>query len=126
MAVGLLQTKHAYLKSGWNIMDTFVLIFAIIDELKLFDGGSIAKIMRLARALRPLRLMKRNAGMKLLIDALIGTLYPVVYVLLFAVMTSLAFSLVGMGLFRGLLYSCTTPGAAYPGGLAQCCGYPSS
>ena len=33
--------------------------------------------MRLARALRPLRLMKRNAGMKMLIDALIGTLYPV-------------------------------------------------
>jgi len=58
----LCQTKHAYLKSGWNVLDTAVLAFAIVDELQLFEGGNIAKMMRLARALRPLRLMKRNAG----------------------------------------------------------------
>jgi len=123
MAVGLWQTKDAYLRSGWNVMDTLVLILAIVDELKLFDGGNVAKILRLVRALRPLRLMKRNAGMKLLIDALIGTLFPVVYVLLFASMISAAFAIVGMGLFRGLMYRCTTPGAEFPGGMTECSGY---
>ena len=78
--------------------------------------------MRLARALRPLRLMKRNAGMKMLIDALIGTLYPVVYVGVFASLTLFSFALVGVGLFRGLLYRCTTVGAEYPGGVLECSG----
>ena len=123
MAVGLWQTRHAYLKSGWNVMDTVVLVFAIVDELQLFPGGNVAKVMRLARALRPLRLMKRNAGMKLLIDALIGTLYPVVYVLLFACITALAFALVGQGLYRNLLDRCSTPGAEYPAGRIECSGY---
>ena len=123
MAVGLWQTKNAYLRSGWNVMDTLVLFFAIIDELKVFDGGNVAKILRLVRALRPLRLMKRNAGMKLLIDALIGTLFPVVYVLLFASMLSAGFAIVGMGLFRGLMYRCTAPGAEFPAGLVECSGY---
>jgi hypothetical protein len=123
MASGLIQTKHAYLKSGWNIMDTVVLIFAIIEELKILDGGNVAKIMRLARALRPLRLVKRNAGMKMLIDALVGTLYPVVYVFLFACMTTFSFSLIGIGLFRNKMHRCSVPGAEYPGGLTECSGY---
>jgi len=61
--------------------------------------------------------------MKLLIDALVGTLYPVVYVLLFASMTCVAFALIGMGMFRGRMHRCTWPGAEYPGGLMECSGF---
>lgn len=123
MAVGLLQTRHAYLKSGWNVMDTVVLMLAIVDELRIFDKGDVGKIMRLTRCLRPLRLLKRNVGMKLLVDALIGTLYPMLYVLLFACINALAFALVGQGLFRNLLDRCSASGAEYPAGKIECSGF---
>jgi hypothetical protein len=123
IAVGLWQTRHAYLKSGWNVMDSIVLMLAIVDELRVFEKGEVGKIMRLTRALRPLRLMKRNAGMKLLVDALIGTLYPLMYVLLFACINALAFALVGQGLFRNLLDRCSAPGAEYPAGKIECSGF---
>jgi len=42
-----------------------------IDELSLLEGGGVAKTMRVARALKPLRLMKRNQSMRELIDALL-------------------------------------------------------
>jgi hypothetical protein len=42
-----------------------------IDELSLLEGGGVAKAMRVARALKPLRLMKRNQSMRELIDALL-------------------------------------------------------
>jgi len=49
-----------------------------IDELSLLEGGGVAKAMRVARALKPLRLMKRNQSMRELIDALlvIASLLP--------------------------------------------------
>ena len=120
---GFLQTKTAYLKSGWNVIDCVVLLFAIIDETGVLEGSSVAKALRGARALRPLRLMKRNKGMRDVIDALLRTLAPVAYVVLFSVFTFIVFSLVGMGLFGGKLYRCTTPGAEYPGGKTECSGF---
>eukprot|EP00961_Rhodomonas_salina_P116270 1564820-Rhodomonas_salina.1 len=146
---GFLFTKHAYLKSGWNVMDSLVLLFAWIDEFQLINGGGVAKVMRLARALRPLRLMKRNQGMRIVIDALISTLapgqsatcaraarisplrstdvgawhgVPVAYVVAFSMFTFVVFSLVGIGLFGGMFFHCTQPGAEWPSGLAECSG----
>eukprot|EP00961_Rhodomonas_salina_P131510 1770074-Rhodomonas_salina.1 len=48
---------------------------------------------------------------------------PVSYVFLFSVFTSVVFGLVGMGLFGGKFYSCSAPGAAYPGGKLECVGF---
>lgn len=122
MSQGLLLTKNAYLQSGWNIMDSVVLLFAIIEETGIMAEGGIAKVFRLARALRPLRLMKRNQGMRVVIDALISTLAPVAYVILFSTFTFLVFSLIGMGLFGGKMYRCTSPVADYPLGKRECFG----
>jgi len=120
MAQGLFFTKHAYLKSGWNIVDTLVLVFAWIEEV--VDGPSY-KALRMGRALKPLRLMKRNQSMRVVIDALICTLQPLVYVILFLVFTLVIFSLMAMGLFGGKLYTCNDPSLAHPMGKAECSHY---
>ena len=88
MAQGLIMTKHAYLKSGWNFVDTVVLVFAWVEEML---NGPNYKALRMGRALKPLRLMKRNQSMRVVIDALISTLQPLVYVILFVIFT-LSFS----------------------------------
>jgi hypothetical protein len=135
---GLYFTKRAYLKDAWNVLDSIILIISLanvlIDLMSLdsFKGGRVGKVLRLGRALRPLRLMKRNESMRVVIDALIGTLYPVAYVLLFLLWTMLVFSLIGMGLFGGMYHYCSTqdllsyttdPVVAYPGGKRECMGF---
>ena len=49
----------------------------LIDVLELLTEGQMAKVVRLMRAMKPLRLMKRNQGMRVVIDALLSTLTPV-------------------------------------------------
>eukprot|EP00283_Hemiselmis_rufescens_P000787 CAMPEP_0173470682 /NCGR_PEP_ID=MMETSP1357-20121228/78005_1 /TAXON_ID=77926 /ORGANISM="Hemiselmis rufescens, Strain PCC563" /LENGTH=1276 /DNA_ID=CAMNT_0014438967 /DNA_START=139 /DNA_END=3966 /DNA_ORIENTATION=+ len=122
LSQGLLLTDQAYLKSGWNIMDTVVLVFAWMDETDVIANAALGKVFRLARALRPLRLMKRNEGMRVIIDALIGTMGPVLYVVAFSLINFGVFALVGTGLFGGMMFACSAPGAEYPGGKAECSG----
>jgi len=94
--------------------------------------GKLGKILRLARALRPLRLMKRNETMRVVIDALMGTLRPVVYVILFLSLTIVIFAIVGLGLFGGKFQGCSTqdwlfytvdPSVSYPFGRKECVGF---
>ena len=59
VSLGLINTKYAYLKSGWNILDTSVLAFSWFDLILVWSGQGnsfgIAKTFRLFRTLRPLR-----------------------------------------------------------------------
>jgi hypothetical protein len=100
--------------------------------LCLSPGGSVGKVLRLARALRPLRLLKRNESMRLLVDALFGTIYPMTYLFAFMVMIMLVFGIIGMGLFGRKLKYCSTQdlwfyttdlSVSYPGGKGECVGF---
>ena len=109
MAQGLLFTSQAYLREGWNILDTIVLVLGLIDESGVFKGN-IGKIAKMARALRPLRLMMRIKAMRIIVNTLFGTLRPVLYVIEFILFDFLVFGLVGMGLYGGKFYHCSDPG----------------
>jgi hypothetical protein len=122
MGQGFLFTKHAYLKDGWNRIDAVVVMFSVIELSGILEGSSLAKVVRLARALKPLRLIKRNPGMRLIIDALVLTLEPIFYVLLFLFFTLVVFGLIAMGLFGGKLFACTSANVAYPNGKTACAG----
>ena len=62
LAKGLLLGKHAYLKSGWNIMDGFLVFISLVDICFVMLSSSqtprifgILRVFRLLRTLRPLR-----------------------------------------------------------------------
>ncbi|GFQ65261.1 voltage-dependent T-type calcium channel subunit alpha-1I [Trichonephila clavata] len=61
MAKGLWYGRNAYFKSGWNIMDGFVVGISLVDVLLSFVAESspkifgILRVFRLLRSLRPLR-----------------------------------------------------------------------
>ena len=80
MSRGFVNTRHAYLSSGWNRLDFGILVFAVVDLLDIIPSAGIGKVFRSARILSPLRAIKRNEGMRILIDAFIGTLQPILYV----------------------------------------------
>ena len=122
MAQGLLFTSRGYLReSGWNILDTIVLILGLIDQSGVFKGN-IGRIAKMARALRPLRLMMRVKAMRIILNTLVGTLGPVLYVVEFIIFNFLVFALVGMGLYAGKFYYCSDPNIVYPDGNDACSG----
>ena len=148
MAHGLILTKNAYLKSGWNIMDTVVLVVAWLQEIT--GESNNVKVLRVAQSLKPLRLIKRNPSMRaivsefvnilrvytrqfdvlfsyffwfLQVDGLISTLPTLFYVALFLFFTMFFFALIGMSLFQRKLHSCNNPGVAFPMGKAECSNY---
>jgi len=131
---GLFFTKRAYLKDPWNVVDFFLVISSLMDMIceilnfEALQGGKIGKVLRLARALRPLRVMKRNPSMRELIGTLFGTLRPVTYVILFQMVTLFNFALIGLGIFGGKYQHCRTAEhgdqeVEYPGGKRECMGF---
>lgn len=61
LAKGLVIGQHAYLKSGWNVMDGFLVGISLVDILISLSADSsprifgILRVFRLLRTLRPLR-----------------------------------------------------------------------
>ena len=121
IANGLVATSGAYFASLWGWLDLLVLIFAWIDELSVFEGGQIAMCARMIRAVRPLRLIERNVGMRMIIDALGQTMMPVIHVGIYAVITLLSFAVLCQGIMGGRLKRCT-PSMPYPLGETECSG----
>ena len=117
---GLLFTRTAYLKNSWNALDGLIVLVAWIDILG-FQGGKSAKILRLLRCFKPLRLISRLKDLRQLLDAIFVTFVPVLYAIAFLMSITFVFALVGMGLFSGKMYRCNDEiYAAFPGGKKDC------
>jgi hypothetical protein len=70
---GLIFTRKAYLRSGWNIVDLLVLLSSWADFVAFrtglsFRGGSVLKVLRLARVLRPMRLISRTQSLRVMLE----------------------------------------------------------
>ena len=95
----------AYMYDSWNYLDIVVLV---VSYLNMFgDPEGPLKILRLLRAFRPLRMVNRIDGMKLVIMSLVeaGPALGNVCVLLFSVF--LIFGILGLSLFMGKFHFCT-------------------
>eukprot|EP00960_Hanusia_phi_P044239 756535-Hanusia_phi.AAC.3 len=122
MNVGFIFSEGAYLRSPWNLLDFVVICISWLQGLVQFQSLSNAKILRLVRALRPLRVMKQNRGMRNTINALVLSLVPLSYIFFFLAFIIVAFGIVAMGIFGGKFFSCSDPNVSYPEGKAQCSG----
>ena len=98
---GFFFTPDAYIKDPWNKLDFTVIIGSTITIL----GGNAGPI-RLLRCLRPLRIVARNEGMRVIITAVVNSLAVNVGVLALAGMGILMFGILGVALFGGKFYSC--------------------
>ena len=110
-AYGFMFTPDAYIKDPWNKLDFIVIVGSTLNNLG-FNTGIIA----LARCLRPLRIINRNEGMRVIITAVTQSLAVNLGVLALAGMGLLIFGILGVNLFGGKFYSCNC-GYAYPAGV---------
>ena len=61
----------SYIRDPWNVVDFIITITSILDTLMPNDRNiGFFKVLKLLRAVRPLRLISRNEGLKLALIAL--------------------------------------------------------
>ncbi|ESO03358.1 hypothetical protein HELRODRAFT_80633, partial [Helobdella robusta] len=114
-AKSLLIGRHAYLKSGWNVMDGILVAISLFDVgVTIIDSSSrhsfgILRVFRLLRTLRPLRVISRAPGLKLVVQTLLSSLRPIGNIVLICCTFFVIFGILGVQLFKGTFYHCEGP-----------------
>lgn len=105
IAFGFLLTPDPYLGDVYNFLDLFLLI---LDALFLVPSWNPTQlvVVRILSAFRPLRMLCRIQGMKVLTTNLLRTIPAVMSVLAFTFIVFSVFAVVGVQLFRGRFSSC--------------------
>ena len=114
---GLLMHEGAYLRNAWNVLD-FVVVVASITNLaaSALEIGWL-KTFRMLRALRPLRMVSRNEGMKIMCNALLLSLKTIANVAVVLGFVWFMFALMGVQMFKGKMYQCSDP--LFPAGVSR-------
>jgi len=97
--------EPSYLYNPWNYLDLVVLLVGYLG--KVGDPDCPLKVLRLVRAFRPLRMVNRISGMKLVLGALAAALPQLANVCALLIAVFLIFAILGLSLFMGKFYFCT-------------------
>lgn len=104
---GFLFTPNAYLADTWNRLDFVVVLFSTMNYLPGQEKSSLGRVFRLGRCLRPLRMVNKNPGLKVIVTAVMKSLGTNLGVMALAGMLFLIFGILGCNLFGGKFWSCT-------------------
>ncbi|XP_023326004.1 voltage-dependent T-type calcium channel subunit alpha-1G [Eurytemora carolleeae] len=108
VAAGLVYGEESYFSSGWNRMDGTLVLISLIDAAITVIAGKTSKIFgmlrvfRLVRALRPLRVINRAPGLKLVVQTLLSSLKPIGNIVLICCTFFIIFGILGVQLFKVL------------------------
>ncbi|CAF0857896.1 unnamed protein product [Rotaria sordida] len=122
IANGFICGRNTYLHNRWNAMDGLLVIISIIDLATMYRGTvvtssnleseaatrifSMLKVFRLLRTLRPLRVVNRAPGLKLVLQTLISSLKPIGHIVIICCTFFIIFGILGVQLFKGKFYYC--------------------
>ena len=99
---GLVLGKKCYFSDNWNRMDGTLVIVALVDTIVSPFVGKKSKIfgmlrlLRLIRALKPLRVIHRAPGLKLVVQSLLVSLKPIGNIVLICCTFFLIFGILGV------------------------------
>ncbi|CAK8686115.1 unnamed protein product [Clavelina lepadiformis] len=112
IASGFYIGDKPYFKSGWNVLDFFLVVTSLIDVFMTLISSNNSKLLgmlrvfRLLRALRPLRVISRAPGLKLVVQTLLSSLKPIGNIVLICCAFFVIFGILGVQLFKGKFYYC--------------------
>ena len=99
---GLVLGQQCYFSDSWNRMDGFLVIVSLLDTIVSPFVGKKSKIfgmlrlLRLFRALKPLRVIHRAPGLKLVVQSLLVSLKPIGNIVLICCTFFLIFGILGV------------------------------
>jgi hypothetical protein len=98
--------ETSYLRNSWNIMDFFIVAFALISIFASGINLSFIKVLRMLRVFRPLRMISRNEGLKLAVLSLMNAIPGIMNVLVISALFFLLFGILGVSYFKGAFFVC--------------------
>eukprot|EP01065_Artemidia_motanka_P016646 TRINITY_DN2025_c3_g1_i2.p1 TRINITY_DN2025_c3_g1~~TRINITY_DN2025_c3_g1_i2.p1 ORF type:complete len:2034 (+),score=727.75 TRINITY_DN2025_c3_g1_i2:76-6177(+) len=96
-----------YLLDSWNVMDGFIVIASVLSVILQGLNLGILKVFLTFRALRPLRVISRNRGLRMVVITLIQSIGSIGNVALISFIVFLVFGILGVQFFAGKLHHCT-------------------
>jgi Ni,Fe-hydrogenase I cytochrome b subunit len=109
IVVGFYIGERTYLKDSWNILDFIIVMFSILTWIMEAAAGadiSFIRGFRALRALRPLRVVSKNEGIKTVVNSLLLSIPALLNVLLIVLLFLMVFGILGIQLFMGKLGNC--------------------
>lgn len=110
IVMGFYFVDKAYLKDSFNILDFTIVFFSILTMImESFEGDldiSFIRGFRALRALRPLRVVSKNEGIKTVVNSLLLSIPSLLNVLLIIILFLLVFGILGVQLFKGGIANC--------------------
>eukprot|EP00618_Florenciella_parvula_P016960 CAMPEP_0119537720 /NCGR_PEP_ID=MMETSP1344-20130328/50317_1 /TAXON_ID=236787 /ORGANISM="Florenciella parvula, Strain CCMP2471" /LENGTH=1925 /DNA_ID=CAMNT_0007580327 /DNA_START=292 /DNA_END=6069 /DNA_ORIENTATION=+ len=112
-ASGFLCLKGSYLRNPWNQLDFVVVVISninvLVPDCDVAASGipmSAFKVIRTLRAFRPLRMIQRAPGLKVLVNAIFSSIPGVANVSLVLLIMLLMFAILSVQNYKGLMRSC--------------------
>jgi voltage-gated sodium channel len=90
---------RTFFKDGWNIFDTVIVMISILPIVKVL---SVMRLFRVFRVFRALRMMKQLNKLHVIVQALIGALPSVGWVVVLLIIIYYVFAVIGTNLFSEL------------------------
>lgn len=105
-----------YLQYPWNVFDLVMTVTAIVPAVLVFVPNEYAEIavgwLRVFRVVRPWSLVGRNRLLMLVFRSLASAVRALRNVVVLTVLVWFTYSVLGVQLFRGSFYACSTSAAA--------------
>lgn len=108
---GFVIGKNTYLSENFNRFDFMIVMLSLIDlSLEYYKVGislGTIKVFRAMRALRPLKLISKDKGMKLVVNSLLLSIPNLVNVLMIFLLFLSVFAILSVQILSGKLSSCS-------------------
>ena len=103
---GFVFDSNSYIRDNWCKIDFIIVCVSMLDlSLATQELGAL-KILRLLRTFRPLRFISHNPNLKVVVNAILGSLVGLMNVLIVILLLWIMFSILGVFLFIDKLGYC--------------------
>lgn len=109
IVMGFYWGERTYLRDPWNILDFVIVFFSVVTWiLEAYATGDVSFLrgFRALRALRPLRVVSKNEGIKTVVNALLESIPKLIQVLMIVILFLMVFGILGIQMFKGQLGRC--------------------
>jgi hypothetical protein len=100
--------KDSFIRDAWNVIDLTIVIISIFSLCPVDVNLNALKVIRMARLLRPLRVISKSETLKLSMNALIISIPAISQLLLIVLLIMFIFGIVGVNLLKGKSFYCET------------------
>ena len=100
IVMGFYIGQETYLKDPWNVLDFTTVLIWLLSSI-LDQNSSFFRVFRCLRALRPLRVVSKNEGIKTVVNSLIRSIPGLLNVMLIICLFLVVFGILGVQLWKG-------------------------